>query len=66
MKITFYSFAPKFLQKISQKYEIFFENAKIFLKISLRKLMIIAETLIMWNIWGMGHQIEYFLLKKAF
>jgi hypothetical protein len=29
--------------------------AKIFAKISLRKLTKIAETLVMWTVWGMGH-----------
>jgi hypothetical protein len=25
--------------------------------------MLKAETLLIWNTWGMGHQIEYCLLK---
>jgi hypothetical protein len=41
--------------KISRKYEHFRTNAKIFSKISSRKLTLIAESLLMWNTWGMGH-----------
>jgi hypothetical protein len=33
----------------------------IFAKI--RKFTLKAETLLIWNTWGMGHQIEYCLLK---
>jgi hypothetical protein len=36
---------------------------KFFAKISLRKLTLQAETLLIWNTWGMGHQIEYGLIK---
>jgi hypothetical protein len=36
----------------------FCANGKIFAKISLRKLTLMAESLLMWNTWGMGHQIE--------
>jgi hypothetical protein len=57
---------PLNLTVIRRKYENFRANAKNFAKISLRKLALIAESLLMWNTWGMGHQIEYFLLKYAF
>jgi hypothetical protein len=40
-----------------------FAVREIFAKISLRKLTLIAESLLMWNTWGMGHQTEYCLLE---
>jgi hypothetical protein len=43
--------------------ENFRENTNIFANISIRKLTLQAETLLILNTWGMGHQIEYCLLK---
>jgi hypothetical protein len=40
--------------------------AKMFSKISLRKLTKIEVTLIMWTTWGMWHKVEESLLKLAF
>jgi hypothetical protein len=51
------------IRKFSRKYEHYRENAKIFAKISLRKLTLKAETLLIWNTWGIGYQIEYCLLE---
>jgi hypothetical protein len=53
----------KISQKFSQKYKIFCANAKMFAQIFLQKLMLIAESLLIWSTWGMWHQIEYCLLK---
>jgi hypothetical protein len=41
----------------------FRKNTNIFANISIRKLTLQAETLLILNTWGMGHQIEYCLLK---
>jgi hypothetical protein len=59
----FHEISRKCSRKLSRKYENFRANAKMFAKIVVRKLTLIAESLLMWNTWGMGHQIEYCLLK---
>jgi hypothetical protein len=39
------------------------ENFRIFVETSQRKLTKIVETLMIWTTWGMGHKIEFCLLK---
>jgi hypothetical protein len=59
-------FQFRIFAKFSRKYENFRAKTKIFAKIPLLKLTLIAELLLMWNTWGMGHRLEYCLLKWAF